>query len=594
MSRKPNKKAKAQKPKKQRKQHEKTEYEKGRDKHREHTNRHHVEIEIHPEPAEQAFLLSYASSNAYVGRRIRAAMRIGLEQLNRNKKYQRLRKEYGETKEHLTTLTPDGDMAIAETEHLESIKAQLTYWQNYYDVTHANCVEIASHYGKQCGIHAHIARSTCEDVWQGVETVLFGDGKKLNSPHNDYEYPVIKAREINRGIVLKVDKKTQELYIVMTDPHERAKNRGRTRRIIRFAPPADDLWLTAEYQRIVAFMLDPHAEERHVNWFMETGEVTDTWRPCYVQIKIRKIRNKWRYYLQICVEAAPLPKLNADGTPRHDWSKTGRVGLDLGTSTYAVSAEHGRFVEQRNLGERNNHSTFESEKKERRLQRAMDRSRRAMNPEYYNKNGTIKKGKKTWVKSKHYIELASDYHESCRKNAANRRYANNETANRLREHGDVLITENVSVKSWVKKAKKQEQDKTKQASDEETTRKRNKRRKRYGKSIKNRCPGGFLATCKSKFAEWHYVDRLFCASQYDHMTGENHQKPLSQRWHRFYDGRGSPRDLYSSFLLEHADAGYHRPDRDACFEDFDVFYEASQAMITDLHAAGIKVLNSGF
>ena len=133
----------------------------------------------------------------------------------------------------------------------------------------------------------------------------------------------------------------------------------------------------SEYQRVVAFLLDAHAEEKHVRWFMETGEVTSTWRPCFVQIKIIKIRGQWRYHLQICVEAEPLPKYKEDGSSRYDWSKTGRVGLDLGTSTYAASAENGHYVEQRNLGERNNRSTLEQEKKQRRVQRAMDRSRRA-------------------------------------------------------------------------------------------------------------------------------------------------------------------------------------------------------------------------
>ena len=133
-------------------------------------------------------------------------MRKGLEQLERNKTYQQLRKEYGTTKTYLKTLTPHSDLAQQETEHLNDIKNQLNYWQEYYDVTHAHCVEIAAHYSKETGVHSHIARSTCEDVWKGVETILFGDGKKLHSPHSEYEYPIIKGREISRGIILKVDK----------------------------------------------------------------------------------------------------------------------------------------------------------------------------------------------------------------------------------------------------------------------------------------------------------------------------------------------------------------------------------------------------
>ena len=565
-----------------------TEYDIARKTHRAHTPRHFIDIELHPDQATEDFLRAYASSNAYIARRIRAAMRKGLEQLERNKTYQQLLKEYGATKTHLKTLTPHSDLARQETEHLDNIKDQLNYWQEYYGVTHAHCVEIAAHYSKETGVHSHIAHSTCEDVWKGVETILFGNGKKLHSSHSEYEYPIIKGREINRGIILKIDKETNELYIIMRDAHERARNKGRTKRVIRFKPPEDDLWLMSEYQRVVAFLLDAHAEEKHVRWFMETGEVTSTWRPCFVQIKIIKIRGKWRYHLQICVEAEPLPKYKEDGSHRYDWSKTGRVGLDLGTSTYAASAENGHYVEQRNLGERNNHSTLEQEKEQRRVQRAMDRSRRASNPSYYNANGTIRRGRKHWVRSKRYLRLASVYHELCRKNAANRRYANNETANRLRAHGDVLVTENVNVTAWTKKAKQ-----VVVSSDENGTQ-RCKYRKRYGKSVQNRCPGSFLAACKRKFGAWHYVDLMFRASQYDHMTGEYVKKPLGQRTHCFPDGRGSPRDLYSAFLLEHANACYDSPDRGACVADFDAFYEASVRMIEGMRVSGIRVLNSGF
>ena len=568
--------------------HKETEYDIARKTHRSHTPRHFIDIEFHPDQTTADFLLDYASSNAYIARRIRAAMRKGLEQLERNKTYQQLRKEYGEAKTHLKTLTPDSSLARKETEHLDDIKNRLNHWQEYYGVTHTHCIEIAAHYGKNTGVHSHIARSTCEDVWKGVETVLFGDGKRLHSPYSEYEYPVIKGREIVRGIVLKADKKTNELYVIMRDAHERARNKGRTKRMIRFAPPEDDLWLMSEYQRVVAFLLDAHAEERHVRWFMETGEVTSTWRPCFAQIKIKKIRGKWRYHLQICVEAEPLPKRRVDGSLRYDWSKTGRVGLDLGTSTYAASAENGRYVEQRNLGERSNHSTLEQEKKQRRIQRAMERLRRASNPSCYDVDGTVRKGRKRWVKSKRYLRLAGAYHELCRKNAENRKYANNETANRLRSHGDILVTENVSVASWAKKAKPVI------AINEENGSRRHRRRKRYGKSVQNRCPGGFLATCKRKFGSWCYVNLMFRASQYDHMTGEYEKKPLGQRTHRFPDGRGSPRNLYSAFLLEHADTGYHSPDREACAADFDAFYEASQKMIVSMRVAGIRVLNSGF
>ena len=46
----------------------------------------------------------------------------------------------------------------------------------------------------------------------------------------------------------------------------------------------------------------------------------------------------------------------------------------------------------------------EDAKEVRRLQRAMDRSLRAVNPDNYNENGTTKKGARKWVRSKHYLK----------------------------------------------------------------------------------------------------------------------------------------------------------------------------------------------
>ena len=147
--------------------HQETEYDIARKIHRAHTPRHFIDTELYPDQATADFLLAYASSNAYIARRIRATMRKGLEQLERNKTYQQLRKEYGTTKTHLKTLTPNSDLAQQETEHLNDIKNQLNYWQEYYGVTHAHCIEIATHYSKTTDVHSHIARSTCEDVWKG-------------------------------------------------------------------------------------------------------------------------------------------------------------------------------------------------------------------------------------------------------------------------------------------------------------------------------------------------------------------------------------------------------------------------------------------
>ena len=64
-----------------------------------------------------------------------------------------------------------------------------------------------------------------------------------------------------------------------------------------------------------------------------------------------------------------------------------------------------------------------------RSQRAMDRSRRATNPQNYNPDGTNKKGRKQWHKSRPYLRLEKSLAESKRKQAAERKREHGELAN---------------------------------------------------------------------------------------------------------------------------------------------------------------------
>ena len=105
------------------------------------------------------------------------------------------------------------------------------------------------------------------------------------------------------------------------------------------------------------------------------------------------------------------------------------IGADIGTQTVAYTSD--TEVGLKNLSERGT-SIQTSERKERLYYRAMDRSRRATNPQNYNPDGTIKKGKKTWKYSDRYKKLKAKHAELCRINAVNNQIAINEDDNYLR------------------------------------------------------------------------------------------------------------------------------------------------------------------
>ena len=94
-----------------------------------------------------------------------------------------------------------------------------------------------------------------------------------------------------------------------------------------------------------------------------------------------KIRDRW--YAQLSLEGKPAVKFDSStGKLLHPVGR-GAVGLDIGPQTLAYAA-----ADEANLVELADQvQNIEQEK--RRLQRKLDRSRRATNPDNYNENGSI-------------------------------------------------------------------------------------------------------------------------------------------------------------------------------------------------------------
>ena len=217
----------------------------------------------------------------------------------------------------------------------------------------------------------------------------------------------------------------------------------------------------------------------------------------------------------------------------------------------------------------------------------MDRSRRATNPQNYNEDGTIKKGRKTWRYSNHYQKLKSKYADSCRINAVNRQLVINEDANHLRSLGDTFVTEPKNASKLMKRAK------------ETTVNSKGKfnKKKRFGKSIKNRCPGWFQTTVEKKFkatgGTYIEVPNKYRASQYDHTANEYIKKKLSDRLYKLHDGTEVQRDWYSSFLLYCYNAKTQDIDRAKCMTEFERHYNKEKALISWIKLNKLKILNSG-
>jgi transposase len=226
----------------------------------------------------------------------------------------------------------------------------------------------------------------------------------------------------------------------------------------------------------------------------------------------------YRYSAQLALEGVPYQKL------KHAVGQE-TIGLDLGPSTIAMVPQQGMARLETFCAE-----VAPDAKAKRRLERKLDRQRRANNPQHYDERGRCKKGRKSWHASQGYKRTRRRLASQERKLAAHRKSVHGQLVHEIVAAGNVIITEHLSYRAW---------------------------QKQYGKSVGLRAPGMFLAWLKRTVASTGGIlrevpTRQTKLSQYCHGCGTYTKKPLKERWHTCPCGVGPvQRDVYSAFLAAH-------------------------------------------
>ena len=227
-----------------------------------------------------------------------------------------------------------------------------------------------------------------------------------------------------------------------------------------------------------------------------------------------------RYSVQLVLEGRAFTK------PKHEEHGSDIIGLDIGPSTLAIVPREGNadlvtFCEE----------LAPDTRKKRRLQRKLERQRRANNPDNYDEKGRDKKHGTTrlrWRESKRYQATRRQHASTERRVAAHRKSLHGKLAHEIVSVGNTIHIEKTSFKGW---------------------------QKQYGRSIGIRAPGMFIAHLRRIVAKTGgtlsevptYRTKL---SQYCHNCKRYVKKPLSQRWHTCPCGIGPvQRDMYSACLL---------------------------------------------
>ena len=301
----------------------------------------------------------------------------------------------------------------------------------------------------------------------------------------------------------------------------------------------------------------------------------------YCRIVRKYVRNKYKFYLQIVFKGVAPTKIDKEtGEIKHQLG-SGDVGLDIGTQTIAISSN----ADVKILELADKVQNIENQK--RLIQRKLDRSKCAMNPDNFNEDGTIKKQgnkKVKWNKSNHYIKLQNEMKELYRKQADIRKYQHECLANYILSLGENIYVETMNYSGLQKRSTKTEKnDKGKF-----------KRKKRFGKSLANKAPAMLLTIIDRKL---RYHDRVLNkidtysvkASQYNHIDGQYNKKKLSERWNYFGDTKVQ-RDMYSAFLIMNVDKDLKGINQQKCNERYNNFLKLHNIEVERL--TGQKNLSS--
>jgi transposase len=259
----------------------------------------------------------------------------------------------------------------------------------------------------------------------------------------------------------------------------------------------------------------------------------------YVRLVRRKISGVNRFYAQLVCEGKPFIK------PKNKTGK-GEVGIDIGPSTIAIVSDT-----EATLQEFAHELKFNAQRIQK-LQRKMDRSRRANNPSNYNANGTARKGSKRWNSSNNYLKTRTIKSDLERKLAAHRKSLHGELVNDILRAGDTIKLEKLSYKAF---------------------------QKLFGKSVGKRAPGMFVSHLKSKAERAGlkvieiptYSTKLSQTCQ----CGRVKKKKLSERVHQCECGIVAQRDLYSAFLAKHIEP--------------DTFVLQVSQLLDDWHSAELRL-----
>ncbi len=371
-------------------------------------------------------------------------------------------------------------------------------------------------------------------VWQGVEKVLYGDGEEIHFKKYE-DFNTIGGKSNKNGA--KFNKET--LTVDWNGLHLKCK----------------------------------HPKDRGYTEEALNADIS------YCEIKIMMFPNGWHYYAVVYLKGDSPKKIKKTGNSENvTW-------LDVGVSTVAAVSD-GKIL-LRELAPESMRYNRQIEE----ISRYLSSSRRATNPNKYNPDGTNKKGDPgEWQYSNGYLKARQKLKSLYRQKAASIKQSHEKLINELLADSVNFVIEDKSFKELKKKkgALERQNKPTDIVKKDGTVKQvyKFKRRKQYGRSIKDRAPSEFVTILKRKATLYGGTvtavdNKVFKVHQYDHVADE-YVPTQHKKIFKVADGQKVQRNLYNAFLLKNATSDLSRPDRDECILRFDDFVNRQDQLIQQI------------
>ena len=300
----------------------------------------------------------------------------------------------------------------------------------------------------------------------------------------------------------------------------------------------------------------------------------------YLELVRIEFNNGYEYYVNFVLDGQ---------TPLKFKKGKFETGIDLGVSTSAS------FNKDKCTFEELAPKCKEYNKKINTIQRNIDKSLRAANPDLYNEDNTIKKNSKgKFKKSKYCKYLDRKRRVLYRKKKAYTLCKHNESLNKIIKDSNVIKIEDMDFKRLAKRSKNLEkQDKPSIINGKEVY--KFKKKKRFGKSINDRSPGLYKKRLEEKCKQYEVNLEILDttkvkASQYEHDKDEFVKHKLSERT-KLINNNIVQRDLYSAFLIKNTIN--NQIDKDKCKKEFKRFLKNQDLEVKRLKNNNFKNKNFG-